>query len=53
MKQELWFCKRCRANRPALLTANNKTKVVRFRTGFVGVKLSCQHWAAVRLDKVQ
>jgi len=52
-KQELWICRHCHTNKPALLTARGKTKVARFRTGFVGVQLVCRHWAAIRLDKVQ
>ena len=47
-KQELWICRHCHANKPALLTATGRVKVARFRTGFVGVQLVCRHWVAVK-----
>jgi len=52
-KPELWICRHCHRNREAMPTGNGRAKVVRFRTGFVGVQLTCGHWAAVKLDRVQ
>lgn len=52
-KQELWRCRICCADKAALPTKYGKAKIAAFRTGFVGVQLTCGHWAAVRQDKVQ
>jgi hypothetical protein len=45
-----WFCKRCRANKPAILE-KGRPKTRRFFNGYVAVFLSCGHTAAVKQDR--
>lgn len=46
-----WFCKRCRVARQAELKAG-KPVIVRYRSGFVAVKLCCGHSDAISRDKL-
>ena len=48
----MWYCKRCRKRLPAQLV-NGKQKVARFRSGFVGIYLTCGHAVAIRHDRIK
>lgn len=46
-----WNCAKCGCTQTCV-NEDGAPKIARFRTGFVGVKLVCNHWAAVKRDRV-